>query len=427
MCATARGSPEPPASAPEHTGNTAHGPQRPKDANDRLRAGLPLDPGAVTPIATPPGPSADYVQEGRRTVKEAKRSAEPALDLDTAAPILADTAVEAMFARRAAGEERSIPLPWRCLTEPLGGGLRQGLHVITGPTATGKTALALQVALCAAREGGARLYVGLELDTAQIHTRLRALLLTDEDPAHPVQWSDIYLRARSRARRAGREGRASSRRVADPHRGGAARGLEPFDAARAGASDPNRAPRRSRDRDPRLSPAYRVGSRRSLRRELFALRPGDVDLAHRTLTLSRSHDGSTKSGKSRVVPIPAELVPFLEDSLNRARGGLLFPSLTGGMLSRNTDLAPVLRRALVRAKAIDHWSLRCRRKTCGYREDSPSSASRSCPKCGFALWPIAVPPDLQFRTCARPGAPSPARPRATSASRKRALDTPTRR
>ena len=47
--------------------------------------------------------------------------------------------------------------------------------------------------------------------------------------------------------------------------------------------------------------------------ELFGLRWQDVDLDTRRLTVARSYDGATKSGKPRHLRLPAELVPLLRE------------------------------------------------------------------------------------------------------------------
>ncbi len=49
------------------------------------------------------------------------------------------------------------------------------------------------------------------------------------------------------------------------------------------------------------------------------------------------------------------------------------------------------------AGVVDHWNLVCRRTVCGHNEESPTRRSFPCPKCGFKLWPVAVPPDYQFK------------------------------
>jgi replicative DNA helicase len=146
--------------------------------------------------AGPGAPSAEYVNARRATVAELRAQPappSPAADLEARAPLLRDSLRGALeiFVRRANGEERPIPLPWPGLADLLGGGLWPGAHVFTGATATGKSALALQLALCAARAGHPVLYVGLELDTAQIVARLLSQLLGEENGAM-VPWAALY-------------------------------------------------------------------------------------------------------------------------------------------------------------------------------------------------------------------------------------------
>lgn len=117
-------------------------------------------------------------------VPEAAPEAAPRWKAQTAAELLGD-ALERMQARWE-GSERPIPIA----TE-LGGRLssltmlRPGTHVLVGGTGSGKTQLALQLALHAAREGHSVTYIGLELDAVALTARLLALL------APPGQWSDL--------------------------------------------------------------------------------------------------------------------------------------------------------------------------------------------------------------------------------------------
>ena len=87
--------------------------------------------------------------------------------------------------RRAQSIERPVPLPWRMLAEHFGGGLWPGVHYLVSGTGIGKTALALQWWLGAARAGVPSLYIGLELEALQI-----ALRVVGE--AAKVPWSALY-------------------------------------------------------------------------------------------------------------------------------------------------------------------------------------------------------------------------------------------
>ena len=87
--------------------------------------------------------------------------------------------------RRTKGIERPVPLPWPMLSGHFGGGLWPGVHYVVSGTGIGKTALALQWALHAARADIPALYIGLELEPMQI-----ALRVIGE--AAGVPWSTLY-------------------------------------------------------------------------------------------------------------------------------------------------------------------------------------------------------------------------------------------
>ncbi|MEY2668007.1 MAG: hypothetical protein RJA59_645 [Pseudomonadota bacterium] len=106
-------------------------------------------------------------------------------------PDLLDGALKLMQ-RRADKTETPLQTPWPSLNAILGGGLWPGLHILTGTTGSGKTQLALQVALNAARRNTPVLYVGLELGPEEIATRLLALVLGEQGGPAPM-WSDLYL------------------------------------------------------------------------------------------------------------------------------------------------------------------------------------------------------------------------------------------
>jgi replicative DNA helicase len=110
-------------------------------------------------------------------------------DLDARAPTVAsiyDTAAATLVAR-SEKREGPVPVPWPALEERLGGGLWPGLHVLVGGTGSGKTQLALQLALHAARADRPVLYVGLELGQADLVARLVSLAV--EGAPH---WSELW-------------------------------------------------------------------------------------------------------------------------------------------------------------------------------------------------------------------------------------------
>lgn len=98
--------------------------------------------------------------------------------------ILGDTF--SLIDRRQRGLEKPIATPWADLNAQLRGGLWPGLHIITANTGAGKTALALQIGTHAVKDHTPVLYVGLELDAAQIGTRLIGNLCD-------LNWSDLYV------------------------------------------------------------------------------------------------------------------------------------------------------------------------------------------------------------------------------------------
>lgn len=79
-----------------------------------------------------------------------------------------------------------------------------------------------------------------------------------------------------------------------------------------------------------VATAVYTGLRRG---ELCGLRWCDVDLDRRMLVVRYSHDGPTKSGEERMVPIPTALVPFVAEwKLRQVRGHeLVFPNDLAGL------------------------------------------------------------------------------------------------
>ena len=96
------------------------------------------------------------------------------------------SATYARLQRRADGDEPAIELP-HGIAEVYQDGLRFGMHMLVGGTGTGKSQIALAMALDAARSGTPVLYVALELDGLQIVTRLAMLA------AGQGMWSGVYL------------------------------------------------------------------------------------------------------------------------------------------------------------------------------------------------------------------------------------------
>jgi integrase len=131
--------------------------------------------------------------------------------------------------------------------------------------------------------------------------------------------------------------------------------------------------------------------------ELCGLRKDDVDLARGLLIARRSYDRPyPKSKKERVVPIPAEFVPFIKYALETAPGNGLFPHSDGSMRPKGWQPEEILRRALKRAGIVTGYTHTCRRKTCRYSEERQDAEVRPCPKCGFKLWPTGKVRHIRF-------------------------------
>ena len=130
-------------------------------------------------------------------VPPAEPEAERPMDLDRMRlGALLPAALERM-ARRRAGDEKPIPVPFRSLADCLGGGLWPGLSILVGNPGSGKSQLAMGLALCAARAGVPTAYIGLELDELGLCARLMGLECE-------VFWSDLYLGKPPHYREAGR-------------------------------------------------------------------------------------------------------------------------------------------------------------------------------------------------------------------------------
>lgn len=125
------------------------------------------------PVGSPngSGPYAQYKSREPVELKTLDELLEPALD---------------RAERRSVGKEKPIPLPWPSVAEHFGGGLWPGVHFLVAGTGVGKTVLALQVTLHAARHDFPALYVGLELEGMQV-----VLRVVGEQAGVP--WSALYL------------------------------------------------------------------------------------------------------------------------------------------------------------------------------------------------------------------------------------------
>lgn len=142
-----------------------------------------------------------------------------------------------------------------------------------------------------------------------------------------------------------------------------------------------------------------MASLSGLRRgELAGLRWSDVDIPNRMMLVARSYDSdTTKGGRVRPVAIHLALVPELEAAKRAAKSELVFPGRSGHVRNRSFNAGRKLRVALKAAGLVAGYRLTCRRSGCGHVEECPLKASRPCPRCGFALWPVAVPLPFRFK------------------------------
>jgi excisionase family DNA binding protein len=84
--------------------------------------------------------------------------------------------------------------------------------------------------------------------------------------------------------------------------------------------------------------------------EMQALRKEDVDLARGRIIIRRSKErNTTKTGRNRVVAIPAQLAPVLQEAIRLSPCDNVFPDLYGDMRPTDRRASKVLRAALARA------------------------------------------------------------------------------
>jgi integrase len=131
--------------------------------------------------------------------------------------------------------------------------------------------------------------------------------------------------------------------------------------------------------------------------ELLGLRKTDVDLQRRLVAVARSYDrDTTKGGHADVLPIAAELVPYLEAAIDASPSDLVFPKPDGTMAGETLSLEIVLRCALRRAGIVTSYRHSCRRQGCGHREEAADAILRRCPTCNMKLWPHGLVRPIRF-------------------------------
>jgi integrase len=123
--------------------------------------------------------------------------------------------------------------------------------------------------------------------------------------------------------------------------------------------------------------------------ELLALRKDAIDFEVGYIKVSRSGSRrTTKSGRTRYVPIHPELHPYLRWAVDASRSDLVFPGADGQMMRGDAKLQMVLRRALARAGLVNGFEHRCRKHGCKHRERHPDQDQRRCPEHKVILWPV---------------------------------------
>lgn len=106
--------------------------------------------------------------------------------------------------------------------------------------------------------------------------------------------------------------------------------------------------------DPELYVALVFALNTGMRRgEVFGLQWGDIDIIKSTITVQRSYDGPTKSGKSRVIPIN-----FALEKVILAQPGFISYNCTGSKRSQNIipvtfDPGPRLKKACREARVTE--------------------------------------------------------------------------
>src|SRR6185295_1929229 len=152
--------------------------------------------------------------------------------------------------------------------------------------------------------------------------------------------------------------------------------------------------------DARWQPLFATAIYAGLRKgELLGLRKSDVDLGARLLTVARSYDrDTTKGGHADVIPIAAELVPYLQRAMESSPSELVFPAPDGTMMRPDVALEAVLRRAMGRAGVVTGYRHVCRRKGCTHAEVAADAALRRCPEHNAKLWPKPQVRPIRFHS-----------------------------
>jgi integrase len=131
--------------------------------------------------------------------------------------------------------------------------------------------------------------------------------------------------------------------------------------------------------------------------ELLGLRKSDIDFKAALIRVCRSYDqDTTKGSRAEAIPLAAELRPYLEEAIKASPSELVFPGPGGRMMTKNSPLEEVLRRALGRAGIVTGYEHVCRKKGCGHKELVGDAAERRCPVHNHRLWPKAKVRPIRF-------------------------------
>ena len=135
--------------------------------------------------------------------------------------------------------------------------------------------------------------------------------------------------------------------------------------------------------------------------ELFALKKSDLDLRTMTATIQRSYlRPTTKGGHVDTLPIPPQVVPYLEHAMATSGSEYVFPGPDGVMRSKDNDMSRLTQVICKHAGLVEGYDHICRRcKAKGEDQHTwrvPDEMERACPTCGMRLWVRAIPRPMRF-------------------------------
>ena len=150
--------------------------------------------------------------------------------------------------------------------------------------------------------------------------------------------------------------------------------------------------------DEKWQPLFATAIYTGLRKgELFALRREDVDLAAKTLAVSRSNDNDTTKGNhADLLPVADDLVPYLQRALDSSQSELVFPNAHGEQHRHDVKLQNVLRKTMVKAGLVAAFMHICRNRTCDFTERRSNAVESACPKCSKKLFVKGVARPIRF-------------------------------